>query len=72
MERLISWNPASGGLMRSLLHNLHLRTKIILIVTVVMISVLVVSTATGQILTQLLVEEDQYHRAVELDRKSVV
>ena len=66
MERLISWNPASGGLMRSLLHNLHLRTKIILIVTVVMISVLVVSTATGQILTQLLVEEDQYHRAVEL------
>ncbi len=52
--------------MKPLLHNLRLRTKIILIVTVVMISVLAVSTAIGQIFTQLLVEEDQYHRAVEL------
>ncbi len=52
--------------MRPFFHNLRLRTKIILIVTVVLISVLAVSTATAKIFTQLLVEEDQYHRAVEL------
>lgn len=52
--------------MASPLRNLRLRTKIILIVTVVMMSVLGISTYLGHIITKLLVEEDQYHRAVEL------
>lgn len=47
-------------------HNLRLRTKIIATVTVVMISVLAVSTYIGHFFIQLPVEEDQYHRAVEL------
>lgn len=52
--------------MVSPLHNLRLRSKIILIVTAVMISVLGLSTYIGHIISKLLVEEDQYHRAVEL------
>jgi hypothetical protein len=52
--------------MRPLLHNLRLRTKIIALVTVVMISGLAVSTYIGQFTTRLLVEENLYNRAVEL------
>jgi signal transduction histidine kinase len=52
--------------MRPLLHNLRLRTKIIVLVTVVMISGLAISTYIGQFITRLLVEENQYNRAVEL------
>jgi two-component system, NtrC family, sensor kinase len=52
--------------MGSLFHNLRLRTKIIATVTVVIISVLAVSTYIGHFFIQLPVEEDQYHRAVEL------
>ncbi|MDD5541891.1 MAG: ATP-binding protein [Acidobacteriia bacterium] len=53
-------------MMKSIRHNLRLRTKIIGLVTIVMISVLAISTYIGHFITQLLVEEDQYHRAVEL------
>jgi two-component system, NtrC family, sensor kinase len=52
--------------MGSLFQNLRLRTKIIATVTVVIISVLAVSTYIGHFFIQLPVEEDQYHRAVEL------
>ncbi len=52
--------------MEPLFKNLRLRTKIIAMVTVVMISVLAVSTYIGHFFIQLPVEEDQYHRAVEL------
>lgn len=52
--------------MKTIRHNLRLRTKIIGLVTIVMISVLAISTYIGHFITDLLVEEDQYHRAVEL------
>lgn len=52
--------------MATIFSNLRLRTKIIVTVTIVMISVLAISTYIGYFITQLLVEEDQYHRAVEL------
>jgi two-component system NtrC family sensor kinase len=52
--------------MTSNFSNLRLRTKIIVTVSIVMISVLAISTYIGHFITQLLVEEDQYHRAIEL------
>lgn len=52
--------------MRSLFYNLRLRTKIIALVTIVVISGLAISTYIGYFITHLLMEEDQYHRAEEL------